>query len=300
MLDRLKRIFFDVVPHCFVLKAIPDKMYTEMLYYYKIGKRLNLNNPATFNEKINWLKLYDRKPIYTLMADKYTARLYVAATIGEEYLIPMAGIWDSAEDIDFSNLPAKFVLKCTHDSASVVICTDKTKMDYQTVRRALNRSLRRNYHYNQREWPYKNIKPRIIAEEYVEDAHAQLWDYRFFCFNGEVKHIQVDYERVTEYKSRLYTYKRASFTPDWEYIEDVSKKCYTVDSTDIIEKPISLDLMKNLAGRLSEGYPFIRVDLHAIGERVLFGELTFHPHGGHDPMPESLNSELGNCIKLPK
>ena len=161
-----------------------------------MGKKLNLKNPQTFNEKLQWLKLYDRKPIYTTMVDKYEVKQFVANIIGEEYIIPTLGVWNSFDDIDFDSLPDRFVLKTTHDSGGVVICSDKRKLDLDTARKKLTKSLKNNFYYQGREWPYKNVKPRIIAEKYViDDITGELRDYKFFCFDGDPKFMFIATER---------------------------------------------------------------------------------------------------------
>ena len=173
---------------------LPDKPFLCLLYWARMGSRLNLKNPQTFNEKLQWLKLYNRKSEYTAMVDKYEAKKYVADKIGEEYIIPTLGVWDRFEEIDFDTLPARFVLKCTHDSGGLVIVRDKTQLDLQAAKRKIDRSLRNNYYLHSREWPYKNIKPRIIAEQYMSDGGNQtdpgdLTDYKCMCFHGTVENI---------------------------------------------------------------------------------------------------------------
>ncbi len=171
-----------------IFRLIPDELYLKIYYWLRINKKLNLDNPKTFNEKLQWLKLYDRNPAYVNLVDKYEVRKYIAEVIGKEYLIPLIGVWDKFEDINFSKLPNQFVLKCTHDSGGIVICTDKSKLEFEVARKKINNSLNRNYFYHAREWPYKDIKPRIICEEYmVNGSGKELKDYKFMCFNGEVK-----------------------------------------------------------------------------------------------------------------
>ena len=168
----------------YIRKIVPDKLYLKYKFYKKMKKQLNLDNPQTFNEKLQWLKLYDRNPEYTRMVDKYEVKKYVAEKIGEEYIIPTLGVWNKFEDIDFEELPNQFVLKCTHDSGGVVICKDKSTFDFNAANKKLTHCLKRNYFWKGREWPYKNIKPRIIAEQYIAE---DLVDYKFMCFSGEVK-----------------------------------------------------------------------------------------------------------------
>lgn len=254
-----------------LFRWIPDKKYIELYYRAALGKKLNLDNPKTFNEKLQWLKLYDRKEEYSTLADKYEVREYVLNTLGEQYLVPLVGgPWERFDDIDFSKLPEKFVLKCTHDSGSVFICKDKSNFDLRHVKKRIDKAMKKNYFYAGREWSYKDIKPRIVAEKYmVDESGYELKDYKIFCFNGIPKMIQVDYGRFSEHKRNLYT-------TDWEYIPVEIK--YPTDSSYIIPKPICLDEMLKVATVLSKKFIHVRVDLYAIENRVYFGELTFY-HG---------------------
>src|SRR5690554_2515997 len=181
-----------------LFKFIPDKFYLKIKYRLKMGKKLDLNNPKTFNEKLQWLKLYDRKPEYTQMVDKYEVRKYIKDVIGEEYLIPLLGIYDSFEDIDFDKLPNEFVLKPNHTSGNVFICKDKSKIDYKKLKKGVSRWLKREYYWVHREWTYKNIKPRVICEKYLQE---NITDYKFMCFNGEPKLIQIHRNRGSKNKT---------------------------------------------------------------------------------------------------
>lgn len=193
---------------------MPDRLYLEWMYEIRMGERLHLDHPVTFNEKLNWLKLYDRRDAYTQMADKYAVRKYIVDKIGEEYLIPLLGVWDCAEDIDMDALPGQFVLKCTHDSASVIICKDKASFDWDAAREQLSTSLTTNYFYPSREWPYKNIVPCILAEQYmVDESGTELKDYKIYNFGGEPALIQVDFGRFVHHERNLYDL-------DWNYIDE--------------------------------------------------------------------------------
>ena len=196
------------------LRFIPDKYYLKKWYKFKTGKELNLKNPQSFNEKLQWLKLYDRNPNYSKMVDKYEVRQYIKKKIGEEHLIPLVGgPWKNFEDIDFTKLPDQFVLKCTHDSGSVEICKNKKEFDIEKVRKKFNYTLKRNYYYYGREWPYKNVKPRIIAEKYLlDDSGIEPKDYKIFNFNGEPRIIQVDLDRFANHRHNYYTTK-------WEFLD---------------------------------------------------------------------------------
>ncbi len=268
-----------------------DPLYLKMRYYAHFGKKLDLCNPRTFNEKMQWLKLYDRRPEYVVMVDKWAVKDYVAKKIGKDYIIPTLGVWDKFEDIDFALLPDRFVLKCTHDSGSIVICTDKQKFDWSQAGKRLKQSLQTNFFYNGREWPYKNVKPRIIAEKYmVDESGTELKDYKILNFNGKPRLIDVDYNRFTGHMRNLYT-------TDWKYI-DASIE-YPNDPEHQIKRPEQLSQMLELAGYLSEGVPFLRTDFYVINDKIYFGEFTFfHESGMGKFTPENLNEEMGKWIRL--
>ena len=269
----------------------PDEKFLKMKYRIVTGKELHLECPESFNEKLQWLKLHDRNPCYVAMVDKYAVKGYVAGKVGKKYIIPTLGVWERFEEIDFNKLPKQFVLKCTHDSGGVVICKDKEKLDLRYAKMKLNRSLKRNYFYEGREWPYKNVPPRIIAEQYMEDESGkELKDYKIFCFDGEPKLIQVDFGRFDVHRRNLYT-------TDWEYI-DASIK-YPKDPNTQIPRPAGLGEMLEAAAKLSEGIPHVRVDLYSINEKIYFGELTLYHGGGMEKFtPEELGRQMGGWIKL--
>lgn len=271
---------------------LPDELYLKLLFRRVMGQNLNLKNPQTFNEKLNWLKLYDRKPEYSKMVDKYEAKKYVASIIGEEYIIPTYGVWEKFDDIDFDVLPDKFVLKCTHDSGSIIFCFDKNNFDYVSAKKKITKALKQNAYLPGREWAYKHVKPRIIAEELIVDnSKGGLKDYKFFCFNSNPKLIQVDFNRFKNHKRNLYT-------TDWVFID--AQIHYLNDKNVQIDKPKQLDTMLNLSSKLSYNIPQIRVDLYTIEERIYFGELTLYHGSGQEIFnPESLNKEMGEYIQLP-
>lgn len=275
-----------------LLNWMNDESYIKLLYFTIFKKFPNLKDPRTFNEKLQWLKLHDRKPEYIKMVDKFEAKKYVADIIGEEYIIPTLGVWEKFDDIDFGSLPEQFVLKCTNDSGGVVICRDKNKFDKTAAKKKINKGLRENFFYFGREWPYKNIKPRIIAEKYMTDeSGTELKDYKFFNFDGKPKLIQVDYDRFVEHKRNLYT-------TDWKYIEAAIQ--YPTDRDHIIKKPEVLDQMIAIAEKLSAGIQHVRTDFYCIDEKVYFGELTFYHESGFGKFePERLDIEMGSWIKLP-
>ncbi len=276
-----------------VIRCIPDTVYLKFMYRKVTGKKLNLKNPKTFNEKLQWLKLYDRKPEYTRMVDKYEVRQYIKETIGEEYLIPLVGgPWGKFEDIDFSKLPDQFVLKCTHDSGSVAICKDKNDFDIESVRKKFKRVLRGNFFYGGREWPYKNVKPRIIAEKYmVDESGTELKDYKIFNFDGKTKIIEVDYDRFVKHKRNFYS-------TDWKYIEAAIQ--YPTDPSVKIDKPKQLEKMISLAEKLSKDIPHVRTDFYSIGDKILFGEMTFYHESGFGKfVPSEWDRTLGDWIDIP-
>lgn len=265
-------------------RLIPDRLYLSLLYYKHFHKFPNFNSPQTFNEKLQWLKLYDRRPEYTKMVDKYAAKLYIAEVIGEEYVIPTLGVWDRFEDIDFNKLPDRFVLKCTHDSHSVIICKDKAKLDIESARQKLTSSLSRNFFYYGREWPYKDVPPRIIAEAYMTDAPGvdSFTDYKFFCFDGVADCVMICLGR-NEGKPKFYF-----FNKKWELMRlNMSGKNAPSDFT--IPKPECMDMMFDVAERLSFNIPFARVDLYQSNGHIYFGEITLYPASGLDAniLPES-------------
>ena len=268
-----------------------DRRYLEKMFPLQVGYPLYLDDPQSFNEKIQWLKLYDRKDIYTKMVDKSEAKKYVASIIGEEYINPTIYLYDSIEDVDFGKLPNQFVLKCTHDSGGIVICEDKAIFDEAAALKKLDFFLHRNYFGYNREWPYKNVKPRILAERYlVDESGWQLKDYKVFCFNGEPKFIEVDYDRYVEHKLNVYDL-------DWNYID-----FYMTSHNDpnvMIEKPKKLELMLELYRKISKDIKFLRVDFYSIGDKLYFGELTFHPGSGFiDFYPKEYDWKLGKMLNL--
>ena len=275
-------------------ESLPDDEYLKRMFKARLGYEMNLDNPQTFNEKLQWLKLYDRKPIYTTMVDKSAVKDYVAGIIGEKYIIPTIGIWNDAEEISFENLPEQFVLKCTHDSQGIVICKDKKSLDIEAAKRKLNRCLKRDYYKKSREWPYKNVPHRIIAEEYLEDSKShELSDYKVHSFNGTPKVILVCKNRFSE---NMMT--EDFFDAEWNHLNvrrEHHGNCKTA-----IPKPKEMDIILNLARVLSENIPFVRSDFYIVNEKVYFGELTFSPAGGFRSfIPESFDREMGKWLSLP-
>lgn len=272
---------------------LPDRVYLKKLYKKRMGKELNLNSPETFNEKLNWLKLYDRRPEYTMMVDKYEVRKFVEEKVGKQYLIPLLGCWNQVDEIDFEALPSEFVLKCNHDNG-VIICKDKNVLNIEQTKKELQFHLNRNYYKKAREWPYKNVERKIICEEYMSDEFNEsdeLIDYKFFCFNGEIKTICIIQNRSS---NETIDYVDVNF----EYMS-IRDKC--PNSYLLREKPVCFEEMIMIAKRLSAGIPHVRVDLYCINQKAYFGEMTFFDDGGFGHKePLFWEKEFGNWIELPK
>ena len=276
-----------------VYNTLPDKKAIEAKYFRAFYKKLNLRHPKTFNEKLQWLKLYDRRPEYIPMVDKYEVKKLIAEKVGAEYAVQTLGVWDRAEEIDFDALPEQFVLKCTHDSASVTICTDKKTLDKEIVKKNLNSCLEKSQFLFGREWPYLGVKPRIIAEPYLTDeSGTELKDYKVFCFGGRADYIDVHFGRFIGHKKNHYDF-------DWKPLDFVAS--VPTDYSVSIPKPQNLKKMKEIAERLSQGIPFLRVDFYCIYDKLYVGELTFFPGSGFLPFtPPEWDEIFGSCIKLPK
>ncbi len=273
---------------------IDDKTYLEIAYRIQMGRKLNLDNPKSFSERLQWLKLYHRNTECTLLVDKYEVKRIVADIIGEEYIIPTLGVWDRFEDIDFENLPNQFVLKCTHDSGGLVICRDKSKLDIKKAKKKVKKCLSHSYYWGTREWPYKNVKPRIIAERYVEpDSNVKdLPDYKWYCFNGEPKYCQVIQDRSTKETIDF-------FDTEWNHQDFIGLNPKAIHAINIPQKPELLNTQIKIAQELSKDFPYVRVDLYYAGGKIYFGELTFFPGSGFGEFqPDEWNEKLGSWIDL--
>ena len=274
-------------------KCIPDNIYIKRAYRNMMGKELDLNNPKTFNEKLQWLKLYDRRKEYTKMVDKYEAKEYVANIIGEEYIIPTIGVYDSFDEIDFDKLPKQFVMKCTHDSGGNVICKDKSKLDIEKAREKINNSLKTNYYWVWREWPYKNVKPRIIIEPYLEDKkYKELRDYKFFVFSGKVELMFIASNRQGKGDTYFDFFDRK-----FKHLDVINGHPMNPKG---VEKPKNYNKMIELAEKLSNKVPQVRIDFYEINGKIYFGEITFYHWSGFTPFePEEWDYKFGEYIKLP-
>lgn len=293
-MQNISRLFLFFLRLLHVDVLVPDWMYLKLLYRRYFNKELNLNNPITFNEKLQWLKLYDRRLEYTIMVDKFAVKKYVSNIIGEEFIIPTLGVWDKPEMIEWNLLPNEFVLKCTHDSGSSIICRDKAKFDIDAAIKKLETCLKKNYYIAGREWPYKNVPRRIIAEKYMKGTceDGDLCDYKFFCFNGLVKALFVGTERNSGNVKFDY------FDAEFNRLDLVQE--HPMSGRELA-KPKNFDRMKQLASRLSKGIPQVRVDFYNIDGSIYFGEMTFFHHGGIIPFhPEKWDYIFGSWIELPK
>lgn len=275
--------------------CISDKKFLCIKYKQTIGKDLCIDDPVMFNEKLQWLKLYDRKPKYTMMVDKYKVREYIAEKIGEQYLIPLLGVWDTPEEIDFSVLPNQFAMKCNHNSGlGMCICTDKSKLDIKKVKKSLSQGLKQDYYLTGREWPYKDVPRKIIAEQFLKSDAGGLTDYKIHCFNGVPKFILVCRDRFTE--SGL---TEDFYTTEWERMP--VKRPGIPNASVQSSRPEELGKMLTLAENLSEDIPFLRVDFYLVEGKIYFSELTFFPASGFTGFdPPEWDRIFGDWLVLPE
>ena len=272
------------------LKWMPDRMYLKILYRAETGRSLQLNPPHNYNEKLQWIKLYDRRPEYTTMVDKLAVKDYVRRIIGNEYIIPTIMEWGSVDEIDFKSLPNQFVIKCNHDSGGLVICSDRNKLEVTKAQHLLKKRMKRNAYWPGREWPYKNVTPRLFAEKYLTDGSDELRDYKVMCFNGIPKIIQVHTGRFSNHRQNLYDEK-------WNTIpliqDDLQPGRYE-------DKPVFLEEMLELSEKLAQNIPEVRVDWYYVDNQLYFGELTFFDASGFGKFnPDSYNDLWGSWITLP-
>ena len=290
---RKPMLLFMTLGHRGLLNWVDDETYLKIAYRIRMGKKLNLNPPVTFNEKLQWLKLHDRRPEYTTMVDKYEAKKWIAERIGEEYIIPTLGVWNHFDEIDFDTLPNQFVLKCTHDSGGLVICRDKKKLDKNEARKKIEKCLRHNYYWGLREWPYKNVRPRIIAEKYMEDsATNELRDYKFYAFRGVAKAMFIASNRQkgeTAADCFDMDFKPLQFT--WGYPNSKVQP----------QKPGNFEEMVKIAEKVTKDIPEARVDFYEVNGKTYFGEITFFDGSGMQRFnPDSWDETFGKWIKLPE
>lgn len=275
--------------------SMPDEEYLKRKFKAFIGQELNLENPQTFNEKLQWLKLYNRRPEYTMMVDKYKVRDYIAEKLGEEYLIPLLDAWDDPDDIDFDALPNQFVLKCNHNSGlGMCICKDKSKLDIPKVKEELRKGLAQNYYLTSREWPYKDVPRKIICEKYmVDESGTELKDYKTYCFNGKAKMLMVVSDRFSgeTVKASYFDRDRKQIPVEW----GMEMAELTPPKPEVFEK------MCSMAEILAKDIPHVRIDFYLIGNKIYFGEITFFDGSGFDEIkPVEWDYEFGKWITLPQ
>lgn len=299
VLDKIIRFLSDSDYRFLVLAGkgweghVPAELFLKQMYRIRMAQKLNLEQPSRYTEKLQWLKLYDHRPEYTTMVDKYAAKQYVAEKIGAEYVIPALAVWDRVQDIDFNSLPESFVLKTTHDSGGIVVCKSKKDFDIASAKKTLQYFYRRDYYKQKREWPYKNVPHRIIAEPYMEDsATKELRDYKFFTFSGVPKVLYIAQGRGSGHETRA-----DFFDMDFNHLP------FTIDH-DMApvppEKPVNFELMKELAAKLSEGTPQLRVDFYEVDGKVYFGEMTFFHCSGMEAFhPDEWDFIFGEWLELP-
>lgn len=272
---------------------LPDSLYLKIMFRLKMGHRLDLKNPSTFNEKLQWLKLYNRKPEYTRMVDKSEAKIVAENILGKGYVIPTLGVWDKFEDIDFSSLPDRFVLKTTNGGGGggVIICRDKTKLNSVSAAEQLNSSLKANIYRHLKEWPYKNVKPRILAEQFMVDESGELRDYKFYCFNGEPKVFLVASERFSGHRTYFdYFDMEGNHLP---FTQGGTNNPVTP------ALPSTFEEMKQVAKKLSHGLPHVRIDLYSVDKKVYFGEFTFFDSSGFETFsPQEWDDIFGKWLNL--
>lgn len=273
----------------------PDEIFLKIVFYLRMGYKLNLNNPRSYSEKLQWLKLHNRHPEYTQMVDKVAAKEYVASIIGNEYIIPTIAVYDSVEDIIWEDLPAQFVLKCSHDSGGIVICKDKEKLDIEKAKKKLARGLKQSYYQVNREYPYKDVPRKIICEEYREDESGyELKDYKWFCFDGKPQALFIASDRGSQTEETKFDF----FDMDFNHLPFRNGH---PNSAHEIKKPIGFEKMKELAAKLSQGIPQVRIDFYDINGHIYFGEITFFHWSGMMPFePKEWDYTFGEWINLPK
>lgn len=277
------------------LSFLPDKLYISLYYRLRVGRKIDWENPCTFNEKLQWLKFNYRFPLQTIVSDKLLVRDYVASIIGEDYLIPLLGRWNQFEQIDFNSLPNRFVLKCNHDSGGLVICQDKKELDIQKARKKIVSSLHTNFYYIGREYQYKNINPMILCEQFISDNGNVPMDYKIYCFNGKPDIILVCRDRFSRHSHRAsYLF----FDSEWNFLP-LDKGDENITNPDV-ERPKNLKEMLNIASELSKEFVFARIDLYNIDGKIYFGEITLSPNSGFDSdITYETDIMLGEKLVLP-
>lgn len=274
--------------------VLPDKWYLFFRFKNRVGYWPHLNHPRTFNEKLQWLKLNDRHAEYTQMVDKIDAKKYVASIIGDKYIIPILGVWNSVDEIEWDKLPNQFVIKVSSDSGGIVVCKDKQTLDIEKAKEKLTNGWGKNYYVHNKEYPYRDLTPRIIAEEYKEDESGyELRDYKIFCFNGEPKILFVASDRQKAGEDTKFDF----FDLNWNHLPFTNGH---PNSKEHIAKPKNFEEMLEIAKKLSVGIPQVRIDLYNCNGQIYFGEITFFHWSGMTAFdPVEWDFKLGKLIKLP-
>ncbi len=292
MPNPIRRFF---IRHLRKMRFLPSKLYAKIHYEHFSKEKLNLNNPQNFNEKIQWYKIFFRPPILNTLADKFAVREYVSKTIGKEYLNDLYAVYERPEDIDFDALPQQFVMKANHTNGHNIIVKDKREINRKNIIKKFKKWLKKNQYYRRgQEWAYKDVKPKIVIEKFLkEENNNALIDYKFYCFNGEPKFIDVHLDRDKDHK-------QGCFDLDFNQLPFIKSKKFNNISSDI-QKPINFKEMVNVTKLLAKNLPFVRVDLYSINGKTIFGELTFYPGDARNKFyPEKYNKIIGDYFKLPK
>lgn len=287
------RILAYYILSCRIARIIPDKTLVKLKYKASTGKKLNLDNPLAYNEKLQWLKLYDRKPEYAMLVDKVEVRKHISATIGEEYLVPLLGIYDTYNEIDFDGLPNQFVLKPNHTSGDIYICQDKSIIDYKAVEKLVRKWLKKEYYWISREWPYKNVKPKIICEQYITENNKSPDDYKVLCFNGKAKLVEMHLDRFTNHLQDIYD-------TEWNRTEIIWGFEQSERPSSILQKPEKLEEMIELSEKLAAHLYQGRIDWYIVQGKLFFGEITFFDGAGFMPFENDEDDLLlGSWLELP-
>jgi hypothetical protein len=288
--SRLSKFYWSFLDATY--RWLPDSLWLKIVYKAKHGRKLDLKRPKAYTEKLQWLKIHDHNPLYPTLVDKHAVKDYVSQKIGKQYVFPCYGVWNSFDEIDFSKLPNQFVLKCTHDSGGIVICKDKQSFDKDAARKVIEKALKLDFWEWSREWAYTDVPHRVLAEKYmVDESGEELKDYKFFCFNGEPRFIEVDFDRYVDHHRNIYDL-------NWNLLDCEIR--YKSDRNRVIPCPQNLDEMLAIARTLSEGFPHVRIDLYNISGCAYFGEFTFYHGGGWEKFkPLKWDYVFGDCMKLP-
>lgn len=276
-------------------KKVPDDKFVQLMFRSKMGYEMSLDTPITFNEKIQWMKIYDRNPVYSIMADKIRAKQFVSSILGEDLIIPTLATWDRAEDIDFDSLPNQFVIKCNHNSGlGMAIVKDKNTIDKDKIVLKAKKGLEQDYYLYGREWAYRDIPRKVFAEKYmIDDKVGELRDYKFFCFNGVCKFFKIDFDRFTEHRANYYDRDKQLMT--------LGEVVCPPNPEKRIQIPDTINQMIEYAEKLAKNCPFVRVDFYDVNNHIYFGELTFYPSSGCGPFTEpGWDEKLGEWLELPE